>query len=93
MVFTNKPSELLERIFFLPDYWLRGVDLGFCLLSVGVMAHLYFMKPEFSGALLVWGMTAGITFALWMTNGTARGLTRLRAVMPELLLWVTLRFG
>jgi|GEM_PF-4224664 len=93
MFFADKPSEFLVRIFFLPDYWLRRVDFGFCLLSAGVMARLYFVQPVISDSFMWWGAMAGITFSLWMTNGTARGLAKLRAAMPELLLWVSLRFG
>lgn len=93
MFFSAKPSEFLERVLFLPDCWLRRVDLGFCLLSVGIMAHLYLIQPVFSDRILGWGTTAGITLVLWMTNGTAHGLAKLRAAMPKILLWVSLRFG
>ena len=88
-----RKATFLERILFLPDQWLRRVDLVVAILSTTNALSLWIAASASFAEKAIWIMTALIGFALWATNGTAHGLKRLRSVMPKLLLWMTLRFG
>ncbi|MBU2764910.1 hypothetical protein HAP94_01555 [Acidithiobacillus ferrivorans] len=85
---------LVERVLFLPDRWLRRVDLGIALLSTVMVLHLTLSQSAIPiNAVLIWSFTALTGFGLLVTNGTAIGLRKLRLAMPNILLLMALRFG
>ncbi len=67
--------------------------------ALSILAALYWVNPFQNGAMALpnawwadsWWITAGLcTVSVW-TNGTGRMVSRLRAVVPALLLGTSLR--
>lgn len=89
-------ADWFERVWFLPDRWLRRVDMIVALLSMVVLIHAWsesastftvFLDDEW----MPWGITALMASVLWATNGSAYMARKLKRAIPGVFLWMALR--
>lgn len=90
----NKSGEtVLTRMLFLPDHWLRRIDLSVTIMSMFVLLVIGYPFTHFSDGMIMWATTSTVGLVLWMTNGTAYIMKKCRSALPDLMLLILLRFG
>lgn len=87
-----KKQKASMKWIFLPDIWLRRVDMSFTIFAVCATWYYSNRFTHINSDVFIWGGTALVCGMLWLTNGTAYMLNKIREITPVIVLWLLLSF-